>query len=146
MHAILNASRIDVRDEAAEIRRRKIGEGIADIGTRVAIHRGLQNAAIDEDIDATDAIRVGRPTLYRERSAGVVLRSLIGDVEITERSLIDRVVDVDRSPPKLEDTSVGEIDLHVHSVRSVREPAGEETRLESRSDVVNAGIVRIRLD
>ena len=74
MDTILDAGGVDIGNEAAEIRGRKIRKGVPDVGTRVSVHRRLQNASVDEDIDAADTIGVSGPTGNRERTAGVVLR------------------------------------------------------------------------
>ena len=146
MHTVLNARRVDVGDESAEERSGKVGERRADVGTRVAVHRGLQVAAVDLHVDAGDAVRIRGPADDRERSAGVEDGVAARLIDRAERRLIERVVDVDRAATELLDPSVAHVDAKVNRVRTVREPAGQESGRESGRAVMQAGIVRVGLD
>jgi hypothetical protein len=146
--AVLDAGGVDIGDEAGEERAGEVGESVADVGAGVAVEDRLEVAVVDGDVDARDAVGVRRPADDREGAAGVVDRGEVGHVDAAERRLVQRVVDRDRPSAggKLEDLVIARVDLHVDRVRPVRETAGEEADLEAGSDVVDARVVRIRLD
>jgi hypothetical protein len=66
VHTVLEARRVDVRDPAAEHRRRVVGIRRRDVGPRVAVHRALQDAAVHQHFHARHAVGVGGPAGDRE--------------------------------------------------------------------------------
>ena len=146
MHAILHPRRIDVGDEAAEKRGRKVRERIRYVRPCVAVDRRLHDAAVDVDIHTRDAVGVNRPSLDGERSGGVVHGGEVWDVEVTERRLIDRVVDADRTAAQLIHASIAEVDLDHDRVVPVGEAAGQEAGHETGRDVLDTRIVGVGLD
>ena len=139
MHAVLDLRGLHVRDPAAQQRRRKIGIAVADVGPRVAIHRALQHAAVDQHFHAGDAVEIGRPAIERERAADVVDARFVGDVDVAERRLIDGVVDGDGAPAEELNRSVAFVDAQLDGVIAVREAARAEAGEEPGVGGVDAG-------
>ncbi len=143
--AVQKTGRVDVGDEAAEDGGREIGERVADVRTRVAVDRSLQDAAVDVDVDFRHPVRIRGPADHREGAGGVERAGEIGDVEAAERGLIERVVDRDRTPAEVvHHPAVAKEDLERDGVGAVAEATGGESGLEPGRDVLDPREVRIR--